>query len=66
MASLKARSEQRAKVAKAKLAAFEPPNPSLKPLHTNPTFRPRVHAPRKGYKRDKTPIVADAGDCDPG
>ena len=60
MPSLKSRSEKQAKLAKAKLDAFEPPNPSLRPLHTSPVFRPRVLTRPKGYKRDKKPIVIDA------
>lgn len=58
--SLKSRLEKRAKLAKAKLDAFEPPNPSLKPLHTSPYYlRGRVLTQRKGYKRDKKVEVCD-------
>lgn len=49
---LRARWEKRAKLAKAKLDAFEPPNPSLKPLHTSRVFRPRVQSRHQGYKRE--------------
>jgi hypothetical protein len=54
--SLRRTLERKAKLAKAKLDAFEPPNPSLKPLHTSPVYRPRVLTRRKGYKRDKQTI----------
>ena len=57
--SLRSRCEKRAKLAKAKLDAFAPPNPSLKPLHTSVVFRPRVLMRRKGYKRDKQAVAAE-------
>ena len=59
--SLKSRLKKRVKLAKARLDNFEPPNPSLKPLHTNPFIRSRVLL-RKGYKRDKQAVKSEL--CD--
>lgn len=58
--SLRSRCEKRAKLARARLEAFERPNPSLKPLHTDAAVRSRVLTlNKKVYKRVKKVEVCD-------